>query len=176
MCNHAFQYLDGRKITSRRREGLVKSNCQKFREVNTDESKTSAGPCLNLAWDESVTVPRVCMKSFRGKRPTPPVWRHEVFFENRQARHPYHDLDKLTQRDFLRVSNDLLTLGISTNCQCLSILRTKFLDPMVDTNTNDRTLLCSIESTAHSRPHPGMKKLLLHRIIQPCYTKGSSAT
>jgi hypothetical protein len=75
------------------------------------------------------------MKSSREKWLTPPVWRHEVFFENRQARHPYHDLDKLTQRDFLRLSNDLLTLGISTDCQCLSILRTKFLDPMVDINT-----------------------------------------
>jgi hypothetical protein len=30
---------------------------------------------------------------------------------------------------------------------------------MVDTNTNDRNLLYSIESTAQGRPRPGIKKL-----------------
>jgi hypothetical protein len=43
------------------------------------------------------------------------MWRHGVFSEKQHARHSYHDLDKLTLRDFIRVRKEVFfTLGIST--------------------------------------------------------------
>jgi hypothetical protein len=125
---------------------------------------------LNLAWDESHTVPLNCMKSFWDKWLTPPVWCHEVFFENWQARHPY-DLDKLTQRDFIRVEQRSAYTWHFHRLRVPVYSRYKISWPHGWFKHEWlNKLFCAVLKAHHTTgSNPAWKRFVLLCIIQPCY-------
>jgi hypothetical protein len=139
---------------------------EKLTQTKHGMAKMSACPCVSLVCE--VTMPVIYVQSFREKWLTPPVWRHDVFSVNHAARHPYHDLDKLTLRDFIRVKRVLLALTF--NCSF-------FVQNSLNAKRNDPASSVSSICIVHTRgPVLAAKLRYVLSNNHPCYTKGTSTT